>query len=161
MSKTSRPWQGTTLAVFAVIEVVANISLGLLLLLAKDTVISFFQRMTGAIDFSMVSSNGVAVSGEIVSGGFIDMISSMSGVFALLFLAAGVFNIFISQGFLQGKRWVVVFMTILLALSFVGSLVYMIAAGPALLLKSFLNVLIVAFFLYLNLFCLMHKFYKK
>ncbi len=149
MTSAKRPWQGTTLAVFAIIATVVLFLGGLMALFAQSMVGGFFGGIdTGLadIDPSMttefttglsdalekegveinISDKELAAFGDALEGGAIGglggMLAGMFTVMGIVLLGLSVLYIFISRGLLAGVRWALITDLVFIVLAALGGL---------------------------------------
>lgn len=143
MANNTRPWQGTTLAVLAIINAVCAFLLAILLLAFQGVIVGF---LSGAP--------------EANAGGLMAIITAFMIPFALFIIGFGVLDIFMARGFLKGQRWEIILAMIFSGLGALGVLSSLFSRD-----QSFGNLLfsiaILAAYFYLLITCWKDPFYTK
>jgi hypothetical protein len=127
---TSRPWQGTLLAILNIVS-----------LIIIAIIIPFAILLTvagGALGFAKDVNPSI---GLILGGGGLLLTLGLILYFIL--------GIFITRGLFKGKKWAVIIMLIFSGFSLMGTLFDF----------SLFSFIVLALFLYLEIACLIHPFY--
>lgn len=133
----TRPWQGTFLFVVTLIQ---------LILLAV-----FILLVIGAVIFG-----GFFLSRFVENFPGFSFLGAVGGVILILPLVLFILLIFVARGILKGQRWSIIVLLSETILGIISSLSGL-SKGFSVLLFLILH----AFFLYLEVVCLNHPFYKK
>jgi hypothetical protein len=128
--KMTRPWQGTLLAILNIIGLIITA------ILLPFTILMALAG--GALSF--IQDLG-PIFGLLLGGGGI--------ILTIILIIYFILGIFITKGLFQGKRWAIILLLIFSAFS-LFSVIFDFT------LFSFI---LLAFFLYLEISCLMHPFY--
>jgi hypothetical protein len=129
---TSRPWQGTILAILSVLSLIITI------MFLPFTILMALAG--GALSF--VENLG-PIFGVLLGGG-----GAILTIMLIIYLIVG---IFITKGLFKGKKWTII-------LLFIFSL---IGLPLAIFDFTLLSLIITAIFIYLEVSCLQHPFYNK
>jgi len=129
-NSSTRPWQGTVLTVFAIINFIFLVMLipFILLIILGGGMLGFMENL----------EPGIAM---LVGGG---------GLILLLgLLPFGILDIFMIRGFLKGQKWSIVLSLIFSTMSLIGMIFDF----------TLFSLILIGFLMYLEVTCLMHPFY--
>ena len=131
-----RPWQGTTLGVFACIGLFFLLGFGLVALLAQGFIGTLLESSMG---------EGSEIAAGLIQGGAI--------IIGVILLLLAVVYLFMARGIFKGQKWAVIVYLVITALSLLSVLLRL----PHV---SILGFGINGFLLYLEIMCLKSPYYN-
>lgn len=148
-TKTIRPWQGTTLGIFASIEVAADLLFGLFVLIKGPALLEMLAPVFTEIQAQFPNFDPTLITPQIINY-----------VGLGLFLGAAISFLF-ARALFKGQRWVTILLTYLYAFTGIIIIWDIFSSGIYTQTSDFVGLGIIAFFFWLALSSLQHPFYKK